>query len=63
MVSLFAVGGPAFGVTTYGLEYPLRHEMLTPGSSRGISNVVIDGPIMVEVADGVLLAVQSPGPE
>jgi len=63
MVSLFAVGGPAFGVTTHGLEYPLRHEMLSPGSSRGISNVVVDGPIMVEVADGVLLAVQSPGPE
>jgi len=63
MVSLFAVGGPAFGVTTHGLEYPLRHEMLSPGSSRGISNVVLDGPIMVEVADGVLLAVQSPGPE
>lgn len=63
VVSLFAVGGPAFGVTTHGLEYPLRHEMLSPGSSRGISNVVLDGPIMVEVADGVLLAVQSPGPE
>jgi thiamine pyrophosphokinase len=63
VVSLFAVGGPAFGVTTHGLEYPLRHEMLAPGSSRGISNVVVDGPIMVEVADGVLLAVQSPGPE
>ena len=63
LVSLFAVGGPAFGVTTHGLEYPLRHEMLTPGSSRGISNVVVDGPIMVEVADGVLLAVLWPGPE
>ena len=63
VVSLFAVGGPAFGVTTHGLEYALRHEMLTPGSSRGISNVVVEGPIMVEVADGVLLAVQSPGPE
>ncbi|HUP75220.1 MAG TPA: thiamine diphosphokinase [Acidimicrobiales bacterium] len=63
VVSLFAVGGAAFGVATHGLEYPLRHEMLTPGSSRGISNVVVDGPIMVEVADGVLLAVQSPGPE
>ena len=63
VVSLFAVGGPAFGVTTHGLEYPLRHETLWPGSSRGISNVVLDGPIMVEVADGVLLAVQSPGPE
>ncbi|MEO8694545.1 MAG: thiamine diphosphokinase [Acidimicrobiales bacterium] len=63
VVSLFAVGGPAFGVTTHGLEYPLRHEMLSSGSSRGISNVVVDGPIMVEVADGVLLAVQSPGPE
>ena len=63
LVSLFAVGGPAFGVTTHGLEYPLRHEMLPPGSSRGISNVVLDGPILVEVADGVLLAVQSHAPE
>ena len=63
LVSLFAVGGPAFGVTTHGLEYPLRHEMLTPGSSRGVSNVVVDGPVMVEVADGVLLAVRSPAAE
>ena len=63
VVSLFAVGGPAFGVTTHGLEYPLRLETLTPGSSRGISNVVLDGPIMVEVADGVLLAVRIPAPE
>jgi thiamine pyrophosphokinase len=63
VVSLLALGGPAFGVTTHGLEYPLRHETLWPGSSRGISNVVLDGPIMVEVADGVLLAVQVPAPE
>ena len=63
LVSLFAAGGPAFGVTTHGLEYPLRHETLNPGSSRGISNVVVQGPIMVEVLDGVLLAVQTPGPE
>jgi thiamine pyrophosphokinase len=68
VVSLLAVGGPAFGVTTHGLEYPLHHEPLLPGSSRGISNVVLDGPFLVEVADGVLLAVQSPntpnaGPE
>jgi thiamine pyrophosphokinase len=63
VVSLLALGGPAFGVTTHGLEYPLRHETLWPGSSRGISNVVVDGPIMVEVADGVLLAVQVPAPE
>jgi thiamine pyrophosphokinase len=63
LVSLLAVGGPAFGVTTHGLEYPLRHETLWPGSTRGISNVVLDGPIMVELADGVLLAVQVPGPE
>jgi thiamine pyrophosphokinase len=61
-VSLFALGGPAFGVTTHGLEYPLHRETLVPGSSRGVSNVVLDGPMMVEVADGVLLAVQSPGP-
>jgi thiamine pyrophosphokinase len=43
LVSLFAVGGPAHGVATEGLEYPLAGETLQPGSSRGISNV-FEGP-------------------
>ena len=33
------LGGPAAGIVTEGLVYPLRGEVLEPGSSRGISNV------------------------
>jgi len=39
-VSLLPLHGPAIGITTTGLRYPLRAEPLTPGSGRGISNEV-----------------------
>ena len=39
LLTLLAVNGPAEGVTTEGLAYPLRGETLEPGSSRGVSNV------------------------
>ena len=38
LVSLFALGGPAIGVTTAGLRWPLANHTLEPGSSLGISN-------------------------
>lgn len=62
LVSLFAVGGPASGVTTDGLRFPLRDAVLEPLSSRGVSNELIGGPASVAVADGTLLAIR-PGPE
>ena len=39
LISLFAVHGPATSVVTEGLVYELRGEVLTPGSSRGLSNM------------------------
>ena len=62
LVTLLVVGAPAHGVTTGGLRYPLDHETLHPASTRGVSNVVVDRPAWVQVADGVLLVVL-PGPE
>ena len=63
-VSLLALGGPAVGVTTSGLEYPLRTETLEPGSSRGVSNVFSGGEARVSLASGVLLAIRpAPRPE
>ena len=38
LVSLYAVGGPARGVTTEGLRWALRDGELSPGSSLGLSN-------------------------
>lgn len=58
LVSLLAVHGPAHGITTAGLRYPLRDELLTPGSSRGVSNELDRPTARVRLRSGVLLAVQ-----
>ncbi len=58
VVSLFAVDGPAHGVTTQGLRYPLRDEALESLSSRGVSNEFVGGPASVTVAAGTLLVVR-----
>ena len=62
LVSLLALHGPAEGVVTEGLAYPLSGETLPAGSSRGVSNVFISGEARVAVARGVLVALR-PGPE
>jgi thiamine pyrophosphokinase len=61
LVSLFAVHGPAAGVTTEGLRYALRGETLVPGSSRGLSNVFLTDEARVSVEQGVLLAIRPSG--
>lgn len=58
LVSLLPVHGPAVGVVTEGLEYPLRGETLEPGSTRGVSNVFAAREARVAVERGVLLAVR-----
>jgi thiamine pyrophosphokinase len=58
LVTLLAVNGPAEGVTTEGLAYPLRGETLEPGSSRGVSNVFAVDRARVTVERGVVLAVR-----
>jgi thiamine pyrophosphokinase len=57
VLTLLALGGPAHGVTTAGLRWPLRAETLEPGSTRGVSNEIVSGPVRVEIAGGSLLAV------
>ncbi len=58
LVSLVPVHGPALGVTTSGLLYPLDHEDLHPGSTRGISNELTRPPGRVSIEHGVLVAIQ-----
>jgi thiamine pyrophosphokinase len=58
LVSLFALHGPAVGVVTEGLVYPLDGELLAPGSSRGVSNVFAAAVARVTLEQGVLLAVR-----
>lgn len=57
LLSLMAVGGPA-RVTTTGLEYPLEKSLLDPAEARGISNVIVTPPPVVEVSSGAVLAIR-----
>ena len=58
LVSLLPLHGAAEGVTTEGLEYPLRSEILAAGTSRGVSNVFVAAEARVTVARGCVLAVR-----
>jgi thiamine pyrophosphokinase len=57
LCSLLPLGGAAVGVRTDGLRFPLRHETLPPGTTRGVSNEFLATHATVTLDDGVLLAV------
>jgi thiamine pyrophosphokinase len=57
LCTLLPLGGPAVGVRTDGLRFPLRHETLSPGTTRGVSNEFVGTSASVSLEDGVLLAV------
>jgi len=58
LVSLYAVGGPARGVTTEGLRWALEDGELLPGSSLGLSNAFVSSTAHVRVREGVVLAIR-----
>lgn len=58
LVSLLPLHGPAEGVRTEGLAYPLEGETLEPGSSRGVSNVFSAKTARISLDRGVLLAIR-----
>ncbi|MBV8952003.1 MAG: thiamine diphosphokinase [Actinobacteria bacterium] len=59
IVSLVPVGGPAGGITTAGLRYPLHDEALSAGTTRGVSNELTDARGgSVSLTEGVLLVVR-----
>jgi thiamine pyrophosphokinase len=55
VVSFFAVGAPAEGVTTQGLRYPLTNRRLELGAQDSISNEIASRPAGVRVGSGRLL--------
>jgi thiamine pyrophosphokinase len=57
-VSLLAVDGPAHGVSTSGLRYPLHDALLLPGSTLGVSNELVTAVAEIRVGAGVVVAVQ-----
>ncbi len=58
LISLLALGGPARGVRSEGLRWPLEDAVLDAGSSLGVSNLFVEEQAMIEVADGVVLAIR-----
>ena len=60
LVTLLPVGGDVLGVTTTGLDFPLRDEPLAAGRSRGLSNVRRLPRATVTLRRGLLLVVETP---
>ncbi|WP_421120261.1 thiamine diphosphokinase [Aquihabitans daechungensis] len=57
-VSLLPVHGPADGVTTSGLRWPLVDAHLAAGTTRAMSNELVDAPASVRLTSGVLAVIQ-----
>jgi len=57
VVSFFAVGGAAEGVTTDNLRYRLRDSRLEMGIQDSVSNVVQASPASIRIARGELLVI------
>ncbi len=56
-MSLLAVGGPATGVVTQGLRWPLESEALETWQARGLSNQFSSPVATINLTSGTLLAV------
>lgn len=59
VISVFAFGKEANGVTLTGLKYPLDNYTLSPTVALGVSNEFILDTATVEVKNGVLLVMVS----
>ncbi len=59
LVTLLPIGGDAGGVTTSGLRWPLDGATLEMGTSRGLSNQILEAGASVRLSNGVLLVVET----
>ncbi|MGH8927014.1 MAG: thiamine diphosphokinase, partial [Acidimicrobiia bacterium] len=58
VVSLLPSGGPAEGVSTRGLRWPLAGTTLAPGTTIGVSNEMTGSTASVSLSGGTLLVIQ-----
>lgn len=63
LVSVFAFGGDAEGVTVKGLGYPLENSLLTPDFPLGVSNFFVGKASEIEVRKGALLVIWEGEPD
>lgn len=57
IVSAIPLSERVTGITYRGLKYPLTNATLHLGSTRGISNELVESPATIEIGSGVLLVV------
>lgn len=62
-LSLLALDGCTRGITTRGLKYPLNGDTLCQSRTRGVSNVMLEEIVTVEVRSGSLLCIHTRQPE
>lgn len=60
-VSALPLSDVVTGITYTGMRFPLHDHTLTLGSTRGISNVVVEAPATVRITSGKLLMVETLG--
>jgi thiamine pyrophosphokinase len=58
LVGLVAVNGPAHGITTTNLRWPLTEEHLESHSTRGVSNEMVSTQATVSLHSGHLFVIQ-----
>jgi thiamine pyrophosphokinase len=58
LLTLVPLGGPAAGIRTDGLRYPLTDEGLDVGTTRGVSNEFVTSSARIRVRTGTLLAIR-----
>ncbi|MFM7307237.1 MAG: hypothetical protein ACKO2Q_04555, partial [Actinomycetota bacterium] len=63
IVGLLPFGGDTRGITTEGLQWPLRNESLFVTASRGVSNRALGSTFLVAVRTGRLLVTLDPSDE
>jgi len=56
-LSLLPLSPSVNGITLKGMKYPLKNESLCLGTSRGLSNIVLNSRATILVDQGILLAV------
>lgn len=57
-ISLFPLSADVKGVTTQGLKYPLKDEILYLGPTRGLSNEFIGTEAKINITQGLLLVIK-----
>ncbi|WP_163340377.1 thiamine diphosphokinase [Desulfopila sp. IMCC35008] len=58
LISLLPLEGEVTGINLSGFEYPLANETLPFGSTRGVSNRIINTLAAIELQTGILLCIE-----